>query len=111
MSSTSFDNLVESSIAETLSKILGEIVWKSIGFYFNPKALSGDPEVLPEVLGKLFGNHGKVLERVIAEDLLTKVGVPEESRKSSDFRSLIRVAKARFISSASVLTRSGASSI
>lgn len=111
MSAGSFDDLVERSIAETLSKILGEIVWQSIGFYFNPKALSGDPDVLPEVLGKLFGNHSKVLERVIAEDLLAKVGVPEESRRGTDFRSLVRVAKARFISSASMLTRTGTTTL
>lgn len=106
MSSSSFEDLVESSISATLSKILGELVWKSIGFYFEPKNLSQNPENLPEVLAKLFGSHAKVLERVIADDLLTKVGVPEENRKGSDFRILIRLAKARFISASSALARS-----
>lgn len=105
MSSSSFEDLVESSITGTLSKILGELVWKSIGFYFEPKNLSQNPENLPEVLAKLFGSHAKVLERVIADDLLTRVGIPEEKRKGSDFRVLVRMAKARFISAASALSR------
>jgi len=99
----SFEELVESSITETLSKVLGEMVWKAIGFYFDPKALSKDPDALEGVLGKLFGKNASVLEKVIAENLLTKVGVPQENRRGSDFRSFVRIAKARFIASASSL--------
>jgi hypothetical protein len=99
----SFEDLVESSITETLSKVLGQLVWKAIGFYFEPKRLSRDPDALPEVLGKLFGKNANVLERVIAEDLLTRVGAPQENRRGSDFRTYIRIAKARFISSTSSL--------
>jgi hypothetical protein len=107
VSVSSFDDLVESSITETLSKVLGQLVWKAIGFYFEPKALSHDPDALPEVLGKLFGKNANVLERVIAEDLLTRVGVPEENRRGSDFRTFVRIAKARFISSTSSLAGAG----
>ncbi len=107
MSTSSFEDLVETSISETLSKILGQIVWKSIGFFFEPKSLSQNPEAVPEMLSKLFGNHGKVLERVIADDLLDKVGVPEDSRRGYDFRGLVRMAKARFMSTTSSLTRTG----
>ena len=85
----------------TLTRVLGELVWKSIGFYFDPKALSRDPEALTDVLNRLFGRTANVLEKVIAEDILAKVGVPEDSRRGSDFRGFIRTAKAKFVSSVS----------
>jgi hypothetical protein len=105
VSAATFEDLVENSITETLSKVLGQLVWKAIGFYFEPKNLSRDPDALPEVLGKLFGKNANVLERVIAEDLLTRVGVPQENRRGSDFRTYVRIAKARFIASTSNLAR------
>lgn len=111
MSTASFDELVESSITGTLSRVLGSIVWQSISFFFEPKSLSHNPDALPELLTKLFGTHANVLERVIAEDLLVKVGVPEENRRGSDFRGLIRIAKARFISTASSITRTGSTTL
>ncbi len=104
MSSASFEGLVENSVSDVLSRVLGEIVWKSISFYFDMKSLSKDPDKLPDVLSRLFGAHGSVLEKVIAEDVLTKVGVAQDSRKSYDFRSFIRVAKARFLSSTASVT-------
>ena len=107
MSILSFEDLVESSISETLSKVLGQLVWKSIAFYFEPKVLARDPEALPELLGKIFGKNHGVLEKVIADDLLTKVGVPPENRRGADFRSFIRTAKARFISTSSNLPHPG----
>ena len=111
MNTASFDQLVESSITGTLSKVLGSIVWQSISFFFEPKALSHNPDALPELLTKLFGTPANVLERVITEDLLVRVGVPKDSRRGSDFRGLIRIAKARFISTASNITRTGSTTL
>ena len=99
MTGPSFEALVENSVSEILSRVLGETVWKSISFYFDMKSLTKDPEHLPDVLGRLFGAHGAVLEKVIVEDVLAKVGVAPDTRKSYDFRAFIRVAKARFLSS------------
>lgn len=103
MSAASFEDLVETSITQTLSKILGSLAWQSIAFYFDPKALSKDPGTLPELLDRIFGKNHGVLEKVIAEDLLSRVGVPAENRKGSDFKTFIRIAKARFIASATTL--------
>lgn len=99
MSSSSFEALVENSVSDVLSRVLGETVWKSISFYFDMKSLSRDPDRLPDVLSRLFGAHGNVLEKVIADDVLAKVGVSQDARRSYDFRAFIRVAKARFLSS------------
>ncbi len=103
----SFEELVELSVMETLSKVLGQAVWKAISFYFDPKALFRDPDALPGILGGLFGGNANVLEKVIAKDLLVRVGVPEDKRKGSDFRTFIRVAKAKFTSSTSSVGESG----
>ncbi|MBO0888881.1 hypothetical protein J2P12_07255 [Candidatus Bathyarchaeota archaeon] len=63
--------------------------------------MSKDSDALSEVLSRLFGVKAGVLENVIAEVLLTRLGVPAEKRKVSDFRSLVRIARAKFISSGS----------
>jgi hypothetical protein len=68
--------------------------------------MSKDPDALPQLLGKLFGKNAPVLEKVIAENLLARVGIPPENRGGSDFRSFVRIAKARFISSTPGMTGS-----
>jgi hypothetical protein len=100
VSTVSFEALVENSVSGVLSRVLGETVWKSISFYFDMKSLSKDPDRLPEVLSRLFGAHGSVLEKVIADDVLRTVGVVQDAARGYDFRAFIRVAKARFMSSA-----------
>jgi hypothetical protein len=99
---SSFESIVEGSVMEAITKILGNEVWKAISFYFDPKSLSKEPDALLGTLEKLFGRNAIVLEKVIAETVLVRVQVPEERRRGSDFRNLIRIAKAKFISSTPV---------
>src|SRR6266704_3491545 len=101
MAMIGFEEIFELSVKETLSKVLGELVWKAISFYFDSKTMSRDPDAFSEVLGRLFGINAKVLEKLIGEALLTKAGVPEDKRRASDFRSFVRTARAQFTSAPS----------
>ncbi len=101
MAMVGFEEIFEMSVRETLSKVLGELVWKAISFYFDPKTMSRDPDAFSEVLGRLFGTNARVLEKLIGETLLSKTGVPEDKRRASDFRSFVRAAKAQLTSTSS----------
>ena len=93
------------SVKETMSRVLGETVWKAISFYFDPRAMASDPDAFSQVFGGLFGTHAKVLEKVIGDDLMARTGVPEDKRRVSDFRSFVRAARSQFISAASGIVR------
>jgi hypothetical protein len=99
---SSFEDIVELSVMQTISKVLGTEVWKAVSFYFDPRSLAKEPEALLGVLDKLFGRNAVVLQKVIAEAVLGKVDVPEEKRKGSDFKNLIRIAKAKFLSTSTL---------
>jgi hypothetical protein len=101
MAMVGFEEVFEVSVRETLSKVLGELVWKAISFYFDPKTMSRDPEAFSGVLGRLFGTNARVLEKLIGEALLSKTGVPENKRGAADFRSFVRTAKAQLMSASS----------
>jgi len=95
MSAVSFDDLVSQSVSETMSKILGETTWKSVNFFFDTKTAAREPETFAALLDKVFGYTSKVLQKKIAEALLGKVGAVQPSN-TSDFRQIIRLARARF---------------
>jgi hypothetical protein len=55
-------------------------------------------------LDRLFGDvSARVLEKVIADNLLVKVGGTENRPKSSDFLILLRFAKSRFLTASAVM--------
>ena len=97
----SFEDLFEASVKENISKLLGNIVLKSISFYFDSKILVRDPNRFVEAFRSLFGNTATMLEMEVKEDLGNKVGVPREQRNSLDFRSFVKTAKALFSSRSS----------
>jgi hypothetical protein len=105
MEMVEFEEIFELSVRETLSRVLGELVWKTISFYFDPRTMSRDPEVFLEVLGRLFGTNANVLGNLIGEALLAKTGVPEDKRRASDFRSLVRAARAQLMVTSSQIAR------
>ena len=95
MSAANFDDLVNLSVDEAMSKILGPITWKSVTFFFDTKTAARKPEVFAALLDKIFGLTSKVLQMEIAKTLLNKVGAPQPSA-TLDFRQIMRLAKARF---------------
>ena len=96
----SFDVLVEASIREAVTRTLGESVWKAISFYFDLKQVGSNPEAFSSILEKTFGPSSRVLQKVITETLLKKVGntviVEKQGRSFYDW---IQIAKAKFSSS------------
>jgi hypothetical protein len=100
----SFEDVLEGSVKESVSKTLGGDVWRAISFYFSTRVLFKEPDALRSVLGRLFGEvSARVLEKVIAENVLVKVGGTENRPKSSDFLILFRFAKSRFLTSSAVM--------
>ena len=102
----SFDVLVEVSIREAVTRTLGESVWKAMGFYFDPKQAASNPEAFSSILEKTFGPSGRVLQKVITETLLKKVGgtvVVEKQGRS--FYDWIQIAKAKFSSSLNIVSQ------
>jgi len=94
----SFEDLFEASVKENISKLLGDIVLKSISFYFDSKILIRDPNKFVEAFRGLFGNTATMLEKEVKEDLGNKVGVPSDQRNSLDFRSFVKATKSLFTS-------------
>jgi hypothetical protein len=95
MSAMSFDDLVSQSVGEAMSKILGPTTWKSVTFFFDTKTAARKPEVFAGMLDKIFGLTSKVLQKEIAETILSKVGtVPPSS--TWDLHQIMRLAKAKF---------------
>ncbi len=99
MSPASFDDMVESSVKEAMSKTLGGEVWKAISFYFDVKTVAQEPRTFAKVLDRLFGASSKILQQVIGEILLSKLGGLAERRQERDFQDWIQMAKAKFASS------------
>src|SRR5712692_7458353 len=96
MHSASFDDLVSQSVKETMSKILGADTWKAINFFFDTKTAAHEPEAFASLLDKMFGLTSKVLQKKIAESLLSKVGAAPRASDGFDFRQVLRLAKAKF---------------
>ena len=94
----SFEDLFEMSVKENISKLLGDIVLRSISFYFDSKILIRDPNKFVDAFRGLFGNTATMLEREVKEDLGNKVGIPRDQRNFLDFRSFIMTAKTFFSS-------------
>ncbi len=99
MALASFEEVVRVSMMETFSRLLGQEVWKAISFYFDTSTLSKDPELFVEVLERLFGGTSRVLEKVMGETLFAKMSINPEGREGYDFRSLLRIARSKFLSS------------
>ena len=96
MTENSFDELVKSTVGETLSRILGSDVWKAISFYFDVKTVSTDPDSFGKVLEKMFGSTSKVLKQVIGQTLVTKTGGHVDQKREREFQEWIQIAKMRF---------------
>jgi hypothetical protein len=99
MSATNFDEFVSQAVNETMSKILGTTTWKSVNFFFDTKRAAREPEAFAAILDKVFGLTSKVLQKKIAETLLSQVGAAQPST-SLDFRQILRLARAKFPSTA-----------
>ena len=99
MTVSSFDELVASSAEEAVSKMLGHEVWKAVAFYFDVGKLASQPESFSSVLSKLFGGSAKVLQGIIVERIISKVGSSAEVRRDREFKDWIQIARAKFQSS------------
>jgi hypothetical protein len=102
LTANSFDELVASSAEEAVSKMLGHEVWKAVVFYFDIGKLASQPESFSSVLSKLFGGTAKVLQSVIVERIISKVGSSTEVRRDREFKDWIQIARAKFQSSAAL---------
>lgn len=99
MSQISFDDLVQTSVKEAMSRMLGQDVWKAISFYFDVKTITLEPKSFETLMNKLFGVSSKVLQQIIGETLLSKVGSSPERGKGREFQDWITMARAKFSSS------------
>lgn len=98
MTSSSFDDLVSSSVSESISRILGADTWRAINFYFDIGTVARDPERFTGVLDRMFGSTSKVLQKMISDTLLRKVGAGEPRSNAQGFLGILRLAKAKFSS-------------
>ena len=102
MSPDNFEELVQASVDETISKTLGPEVWKAIKFYFDFKTVAKDPETFGKTLDKLFGGASRVLKQVIGHSLVTRITGQMDARKDREFTEWIQIARAKFHSSPSL---------
>ena len=86
--------------------MLGQETCRAVSFYFDISLLATEPEIFAGVLERLFGDTAKSLEKLISETLIAKVGANLEKREGYSFHILIRIAKAKFLSSLPIVTRS-----
>ena len=86
MAENTFDGLVEAAVRESVSKILGETVWKAVSFYFDAKLAGNDPEAFARLFDRLFGAPSRVLLRLIGEALFAKIGGSAERLKDRGFQ-------------------------
>ncbi len=98
MDQAPFDELVVASVRESMSKVLGGETWKTIELYFDLKLIARDPDKFTQLLDRIFGATSRVIQRVIVEAIMSRVGGPVERVKGKDFRDCIQMAKARFAS-------------
>ena len=95
----SFDAIVEAAVREAVTRTLGEEVCKAISFYFDPKQAASNPEAFSSILDKMFGSSSHVLQKLVAETLLKKVGsVMVVDKQGRSFYDWIQIAKAKFSS-------------
>ncbi len=111
---TSFDNLLQIAVHDSLSKILGENTWEALAFYFDFKKVESHPDLFERTLTSLFGqNRSREIQKLIIETILINVGGPRvpvvEGKRLDDFyaaattanpgfQDWIRRAKAHFTS-------------
>jgi hypothetical protein len=91
-----FDELVANATEEAVSKMLGHEVWKAVTFFFDAGKMASQPESFSAVMSKLFGSTAKVLQGMIMENIIAKIGTPVDVRKDREFRDLIQIARAKF---------------
>ncbi len=112
MNQLSFEDLVENSVRESLTKILGEDAWKAVSFFFNVRQVATHPETFSKLLDNLFGRVSRELQRAIVNSLLARIGSPappvvEGTRlddwyagdfkpKVAEFQEWLRRARAKF---------------
>ena len=99
MTQDSFEQIVQASIGQALSKTLGTNVLKAINLYFDLKTVASNPEAFGRVLDKLFGKTSNVPKQVIGQILVTKVSGQVDDRRAREFPEWIQIARARFLSS------------
>ena len=85
--------------------MLGQETCRAVSFYFDTSLLANEPEIFAGVLERLFGDTAKSLEKMISETLIAKVGANLQKREGYSFHALIRIAKAKFLSSFPRVTR------
>ncbi len=93
-----FDQLVASSAEEALSKMLGNEVWRAVTFYFDMGKLASEPDTFTKIMSKLFGASSKVLQTIIVEKIIARIGSNVEPKKDREFKDWIQVARAKFLS-------------
>jgi hypothetical protein len=96
-----FEQVVQASVSETISKTLGAEVWKSIQFYFDFKTMASDPDTFARVMDKLFGRASKPLKQVIGQSLVARVTGQPDVRKDREFVEWFQIARAKFHASSS----------
>lgn len=96
MTINTFEDLVAVSAEEAMSKMLGRDVWKSITFYFDIGTLANQPEKFSSIMTKLFGATSKVLQNMIVETIISKLGTTAEPRNDREFKDWIQFARAKF---------------
>ena len=96
MSQISFDDLVQTTVKEAMSRMLGPEVWKAMSFYFDVKTVTREPKSFDTLMSRLFGVSSKVLQQIIGETLLSKVGSSPERVKGREFQDWITMARAKF---------------
>ena len=104
MSEPSFDELVQASVQEAMSKMLGSEVWKGISFYFDLKTLSREPGMFEKLMNSLFREFSTALQQSIGETLFSKLGVDAEAPKGLRLPDWIDMARARFGSAAKAMS-------
>jgi len=91
----SFDDLVNQSVVEGMSKILGENTWRAINFFFDTRMAASHPDTFTRLLDRMFGLTSKVLQKSIAESLFAKVGAVTQIPNSIDLGWVMKVARGK----------------
>ena len=106
MATVSFEAFVEASVKEAVTRTLGEEVWKATTFYFDPKQAASNPEAFSSILDKMFGSSSRVLQKLVAETLLKKLGSAMVlDKQGRSFYDWIQIAKAKFSSNLNTIVR------
>src|SRR5437016_14347342 len=98
MTQDSFEQIVQASIGQAMSKTLGRQVLKALNLYFDLKTVASDPEAFGKVLDKLFGGTSKVLKQVSGQTLSTKADGQVDERRGAECPEWRQSASAKFAS-------------